>query len=139
MISVAVPCYRQLDLARRALDSIRAQTYSDLEIILLDDGESDEYAEYVDSLGDSRVSYRRNPERLGAMRNMFGAITAGSGEFTMAFHEDDLLSRTYLATAVAFLEGHRACGFIACQLREFSAEPTPDELTRLGGPDATET
>lgn len=139
MISVNIPCYRQLHHAARAIASVRTQTYQDLDINLLDDGASDEYAQYVDSLHDPRVRYHRNPERLGAMRNMFSAVTAGTGEFTMAFHEDDLLSTTYLAAAAAFLDGHRSCGFVACQLREFSVEPEPGALALTCDPPPVET
>jgi len=103
LVSINIPCYHQLEHARRCLDSLLAQTFGDFAITLLDDGASDEYREYVTSLGDARVRYQRNPERLGAMRNMFQAITAGRGTYSMAFHEDDLLGSHYHATAVRFL------------------------------------
>jgi len=91
LVSITIPCYHQLDHARRAVDCLRAQTLTDLEITLLDDGASDAYRDYVAALGDPRVRYQRNPERLGAMRNMFQAIGAGRGRYTIAFHEDDLV------------------------------------------------
>lgn len=123
LVSITLPCYRQLALAVRAIDSIRAQTYTNLEIILFDDGAADDYRTYVDSLGDPRVRYHRNAERLGAMKNMFAAIDAGRGDYTMAFHEDDLLLRGYLATAVGILQTNPSCGFVACQLNEFAQDP----------------
>src|SRR3954468_8058172 len=128
LVSVNVPCYRQLPLNRRAVETIRAQSFSNLEVTLLDDGASDEYRHSVESLGDPRVRYVRNLERLGAMRNMFAAIDTGSGQYTMAFHEDDLLSAGYIEQAVGILERDPRCGFVACELREFTAEPTPAEL-----------
>jgi glycosyltransferase involved in cell wall biosynthesis len=134
LVSISIPCYRQLHHARRAIASLRAQTCSHIEVTLLDDGASDEYAQYVASLGDPLVRYHRNPERLGAMRNMFSAITAGAGEFTMAFHEDDLLSTTYVASAVEILERDPACAFVACQLREFVGEPSDAELAQAFTP-----
>jgi glycosyltransferase involved in cell wall biosynthesis len=130
LVSVTLPCYRQLALAVRAIDSIRAQTYTNLEITLLDDGASDDYREHVESLRDSRVRYCRNEERRGAMKNMFAAIADGHGDFTMAFHEDDLLSRGYLDTAVGILQTNPSCGFVACQLNEFVQDPAPSALER---------
>jgi glycosyltransferase involved in cell wall biosynthesis len=130
LVSVNVPCYRQLPLNRRAVETIRAQSFANLEITLLDDGASDEYRHSVDSLGDPRVRYVRNPGRLGAMSNMFAAIETGSGQYTMAFHEDDLLSAGYIEQAVGILERNRRCGFVACELREFSTDPTAAELDR---------
>jgi glycosyltransferase involved in cell wall biosynthesis len=132
MVSVNVPCYRQLPLARRAVRSILNQSLHDIEITLVDDGESDEYREWVASLGDSRVVYRRNPVRLGAMRNMFSAIAAGRGPFTIAFHEDDLMGRHYLEAAIRILSAHPRCAFVACRLREFDGDLSDEELSRPG-------
>lgn len=128
LVSVNIPCYHQLPHARRCVASALAQTIGDLEVNLLDDGASDEYRDYVASLGDARVHYQRNPQRLGAMRNMFQAITAGRGKYTIAFHEDDLLGAHYLATAVAVLQADASCGFVGGRLREFTDEPSAEML-----------
>lgn len=128
LVSINVPCYQQIDLARRSIESILAQTFGDFELTLLDDGTSDAYRDYVRTLGDPRVIYHRNPVRLGAMQNIFAAIAAGRGKYTLAFHEDDLLSRGYLAAAVDVLDRHPACGFVAAELREFEAEPPAADL-----------
>ena len=68
LVSITIPCYRNLDQARRCVSSILAQSWQDFELTLLDDGGSDDYRDYVASLGDARVRYQRNPERRGAMR-----------------------------------------------------------------------
>jgi glycosyltransferase involved in cell wall biosynthesis len=128
LVSINIPCYHQLVQARRCIDTMLVQTLADFEITLLDDGASDEYRDYVASLGDARVRYQRNPERLGAMRNMFQAITAGRGTYTMAFHEDDLLGSHYLAAAVRFLDDHPGCGFVGGELHQFDLEPTAEAL-----------
>ncbi len=138
LVSVNVPCYHQLDYAQRAVASILHQSLPQLEVTLLDDGASDEYERYAASLGDARVRYHRNLQRLGAMQNMFSAITAGRGTYTMAFHEDDLLSTTYIASAVEMLERHPSCAFVACQLREFDEEPSADVLAKAFQPTAHE-
>jgi hypothetical protein len=57
----------------------------------------------------------------------------------MAFHEDDLLSTTYLASAAGILERDRQCAFVACQLREFAREPAADELAKTCSPLSVET
>jgi glycosyltransferase involved in cell wall biosynthesis len=122
LLSITVPCFHQLELARASVDSILTQSFSDFELTLLDDGNSDDYRVHFESLGDRRLRYRRNPERLGAMRNMFKAIYHGSGTYSMGFHEDDLLGKHYLETAVAFLERTPDCGFVAAELSFFESE-----------------
>lgn len=131
LVSINIPCYRQLPYARRCLASILGQSFQDFEVTLIDDGASDEYERYAASLADPRVRYQRNPARLGAMGNMFGAIGAGAGRYSFAFHEDDLLSRGYLAAAVGILESRPECAFVAGELREFSDEPPASALAAV--------
>jgi len=130
-VSIAVPCYRQLEQAKRSVATILAQSFRDFDLTLIDDGASDEYRAYADGLGDPRVRYVRNATRLGAMKNMFGAIGAGSAKYTLAFHEDDLLAEGYLAAAVGILERQPACGFVAAELNEFQDEPGRADLARI--------
>ncbi len=128
LVSINIPCYRQLDHARRCVETVLAQSFGDFELTLLDDGASDDYRDYVRALGDARVRYQRNAVRLGAMRNMFQAIGGGAGTYTLAFHEDDLLGTHYLSAAVGLLERHPSCGFVAATLREFEDEPSRESL-----------
>jgi glycosyltransferase involved in cell wall biosynthesis len=116
-VSVNVPCYRQLPLARQAIASVLAQDFADFELTLLDDGGADEYRDYAVSIGDSRVRYERNQRRRGAMLNMFQAIVSGRGRYSVAFHEDDLMAPGYLRAAVDRLEADSRCGFVATRLR----------------------
>ena len=136
LVSVNLPAYQQLDLARRSVASICAQSYRNLEITLLDDGRSDEYKAFVETLRDGRVHYQSNPERLGAMKNMFQAIAAGSGAYSIAFHEDDILGRHFVAAAVSILERHPDCGFVAAELLEFKDEPSEEQLSLAADPRA---
>ena len=130
LLTITVPCYRQIDRARRCVQSLLAQSFQDFELTLVDDGASDEYRDYVAALGDPRVQYHRNAVRLGAMKNIFGAIARGSSRYSLAFHEDDLLGREYLEAAIGILEHQPHCGFVAAELREFSDEPSVEALSR---------
>jgi len=128
VVSINIPCYRQLPDLRSSVATILAQTCADFEVNLLDDAPSDDYRDYVAALGDSRIHYAPNPERLGAMRNIFHAIFSGAGEYSLAFHEDDLLEPNFLATAVNILETHRDCGFVAAEVREFKEGPATSPI-----------
>jgi glycosyltransferase involved in cell wall biosynthesis len=123
MVSVNIPGYHQLPYLQSCIATIQAQTLGDFAVNVLDDGQSDEYREYVESVGDARIRYHRNGERLGAMQNMFQAIFAGTGKYSLAFHEDDLLEPFYLETAVGVLESHPRSGFVAAEVREFREAP----------------
>jgi glycosyltransferase involved in cell wall biosynthesis len=132
-VSINIPTYHQLAHARECVASIQAQTFTDFEVTLYDDGASDEYREYVAALGDPRVRYVRNPVRRGAMQNMFAAIRAGTGRYTLAFHEDDLLAPTYLEEAVRELEREPRLAWVAAGVREFGGTPPPAETASDAG------
>lgn len=129
LVSVNIPCYRQLPYLRECIASILAQTFDDYEVNVVDDAAADEYRDYVGSLGDLRVHYCPNARRLGAMENIFHAIFAGDGKYTLAFHEDDLLAPSYLGAAVAILESRSECGFVAAEVRELR-EASPSTVPR---------
>ena len=138
-VSIAIPCYRQAERAARCLESVRAQSFTDFRVTVLDDEPgSGEYRRLVEALGDPRVTYRPNPRRLGGLGNIFQAVRLGGEPYSLAFHEDDLLGRHYLATAVGLLDGHPRCGFVAAELSEFGEEPAASILARAADPPAWE-
>lgn len=129
LVSINIPAYRQLPYLRECISGILAQTFDDYEVNVIDDAAADDYRDYVASLGDPRVHYRANVKRLGAMPNMFYAIFAGEGKYTLAFHEDDLLGPSYLGAAVRILESRPGCGLVAAEVREFRDGMPPDILS----------
>ena len=91
-VSVIVPVYNTEKYIHRCVDSIRAQTYSDLEIILVDDASPDACPEICDGYADSdsRVRALHKPnEGLGAARNT--GLDACRGEYVMFVDSDDYL------------------------------------------------
>ena len=69
LVSVIIPCYRQAQYLREAVDSVLAQTYSPVEVIVVNDGSDDNTEEVAKSYGDRiRYVYRDNGG-LSAARN----------------------------------------------------------------------
>ena len=67
---VRLTAYERPELLRRAIDSLRAQTYPKWRAVVMDDSRSICVSEVVAAIGDKRVSYVRNAERLGAAANI---------------------------------------------------------------------
>ncbi len=87
-VSVVLPTYNRLRTLPRAIQSVLAQTYADLELIVVDDGSSDGTEAFVRGLQDPRLVYlrREQPSGVSAARN-FG-IAAARGEL-LAFQDSD--------------------------------------------------
>ncbi|MDE5803251.1 MAG: glycosyltransferase [Lachnospiraceae bacterium] len=88
LVSVVIPTYNRIRTLPASVDSVLEQTYENLELIIMDDGSTDGTQEYVESITDKRVRYRRADKNMGpsAARNM-GAELA-KGEY-LAFQDSD--------------------------------------------------
>jgi glycosyltransferase involved in cell wall biosynthesis len=96
--SIIVPTYNRESFIGEAIHSVLQQTFHDFEIIVIDDGSTDNTSGVIKGIQDDRVSYFRkeNGER-GAARN-FGANQSHGGYINF-FDSDDLMYPHHLATA----------------------------------------
>ena len=88
-ISVVVPVRDRRDLVGRAIDSVRAQTYRDFELIVVDDGSVDGTAQWVQSQFADEVTLLRLPESRGVSAARNHGIAAASGEWIAFLDSDD--------------------------------------------------
>ncbi|MBR0112172.1 MAG: glycosyltransferase family 2 protein [Clostridia bacterium] len=116
MISVIVPVYKTEKYLRKCVDSILAQTYTDLEIILVDDGSPDNCGRICDEYAgmDPRVKViHRANGGLSAARN--SGLDIARGEYVAFIDSDDYIDHGYLETLVSCLTDGAdmsICGFI---------------------------
>lgn len=101
--SIIIPTYNRANLILTTLESLLNQTFQDFEVIVIDDGGTDNTAEIVSKFNDSRIQYhwRENAER-GASRN-FGASLA-LGKIINFFDSDDEAFSNHLQTAFDFFQ-----------------------------------
>lgn len=92
MISVIVPIYNAEKCIKKCIESILNQTKKELEIILINDGSTDNTEEVIKSFKDSRIKYYKNKNQgIGKTRN-FG-IDKATGEYIMFLDSDDYMSK----------------------------------------------
>lgn len=89
VISVITPTYNRGYLIGRAIESVLAQTFTDFELIIVDDCSSDETPEIVSAVADPRVSYVRLPENRGANFARAHAVRMAKGEYCAFLDSDD--------------------------------------------------
>ena len=89
LISIVIPTYNRGSLLLKAVTSILAQTYTHWELIVVDDGSTDDTAETLHSLKDSRIHLLALPHNgnIAALRN--AGAKAGSGEWIAFLDSDD--------------------------------------------------
>jgi hypothetical protein len=102
-VSIVIPLYNKALYVERALDSIKAQTFPDFEVIVVDDGSTDEGAAIVARYPDPRVRLiTQSNAGPGPARN--AGIAEAQGEFVAFLDADDEWFSTYLEESVRSLE-----------------------------------
>jgi glycosyltransferase involved in cell wall biosynthesis len=104
-VTIGIPTINRSRLALRAIGSALAQSYADIEVIVSDDGSTDDTVQRVRELQDRRVVLFEQPTRLGLVGNFNFCLHHASGEFFLLLGDDDVLMPDAIARLVApFLE-----------------------------------
>jgi glycosyltransferase involved in cell wall biosynthesis len=128
-VSVVVTCYNLGQYLDEAVSSVLAQTFQDLEILIVDDGSTDEATRAM-LAGYSRPKtrvIRAEHAGLAAARNL--GISHAAGRYLCALDADDWLEPPFLEKMVRVLESDDSMTFSSCWLRTFGGEAwewTPD-------------
>ena len=108
MVSVVVPVYNTERLVERCLDSIISQTYSNLQIIVVDDGSTDKSLEILNKYQskDNRISvYSQNNSGVSAARNC--GMRHSTGEYVLFVDSDDYILQNTVESLVGTLENNQ--------------------------------
>ena len=104
IFSIVIPTFNRAHLITETVDSVLAQTYSQFEVIIVDDGSTDNTKQVIGNKykNDSRVRYfyKKNEER-GAARN-FGLKNA-KGQYALFFDSDDLMHSNHIETLYSYI------------------------------------
>jgi glycosyltransferase involved in cell wall biosynthesis len=87
-VSVILPTFNRANLLRRSIDSVLQQSFTDFELIIVDDCSTDTTKELISSYTDPRMRYIRNEENLGAGGARNAGVSVSEGEF-IAFQDSD--------------------------------------------------
>ena len=93
-ISVSIPTFNRVELLKRCLASVFAQTVPPDEIIVIDDGSTDGTWEYLKSI--RGIKAYRNKKNLGMIENWNETIRRAKSKFVVSLHSDDLLLPDYI-------------------------------------------
>jgi glycosyltransferase involved in cell wall biosynthesis len=114
LVSVCMPAYNVGRTLRLALESVLSQTYQRLEVVLVDDGSTDDTQEVASSFRDDRIRYIRNKTNLGGYQTMNKAVSLARGDFVAIYHTDDVYEPTIVEKEVDYLRSHPEAGAVFC-------------------------
>lgn len=107
-LTIGLIIYNGADIARRCIDSLIGQTYSDFVLLIHDngstDGTSDICAEYA--ARDSRVRHVRHPQTIPQSENFRGVLMSAESEYYMWAADDDVWSPKFAELCIAELDAN---------------------------------
>lgn len=111
-VSVVVPCHDAAPYLGRTLASILAQSWQDLEVLVVDDGSRDDPAAVVDAIGDRRVRFWRQPASGGPSAPRNRAIAESRGRYIFFCDADDVMKPGKIERQVGILADRPAVALV---------------------------
>ncbi|RYH72789.1 glycosyltransferase [Flavobacteriaceae bacterium 144Ye] len=135
-ITILMPVYNCEAFIAATLESLLQQTFSDFELLVIDDASTDATVSIIEGFDDSRIHLIVKPENTGYTHSLNRGLTMAKGDYIARMDADDIALPERLAQQVTFMDAHPevvACG-TAYQIMDTSQVvtfPTTHEAIRL--------
>lgn len=111
LVSVLLPVYNGAEFLQGGIESILSQSYRNIELIIINDGSSDDSAKIISTFKDPRIRvYHQDNQGLAATLNR--TINLAKGEYLARQDQDDLSFPQRIERQVRFLDTHPNCGMV---------------------------
>ena len=136
MISVVIPLYNKAQSIRKTLDSVLAQTYKDFEIVVVDDGSTDDSANVAEAVLRECTVYgveckgkviRKANGGVSSARN--AGILAAKGEYIAFLDGDDLWHPEYLETLHQLILDYPNASLYGIGCTTINGDKIPEDVT----------
>ena len=125
MISVVVPLYNYAHFIEDNITSIIAQSYSDWELIIVDDASTDNPLAVIDQYLSDKISYVRLDDNRGYGHAKNVGIRHSKGEYIVVLDADDMLTRKSLEMRLNFMAKRPKLKWVHAKAYEFSGSKPP--------------
>ena len=118
LVSIIIPAYNAADLIEETIESIFKQTYKNIELIVVDDGSSDDTRKVLESYGDNLTYiYQNNSGGCSSPRN--NGFRHSKGEFLYFFDADDIMQPNNIKEKVELLLKNPSLGMVCSDYQNF--------------------
>jgi teichuronic acid biosynthesis glycosyltransferase TuaG len=108
LISIIMPAFNSEKTIAQSVLSVIKQTVTDWQLIVVEDGSCDSTEMIVDSFGDPRIQYYRNPMNMGVSETRNRAMSLAAGEWIAFLDSDDLWAENKLRLQLDCIEKYQA-------------------------------
>ena len=127
-VSIIMPCYNDGAYIRDAVGSVRRQTYSNIELIIIDDGSDDLNTLAIIAELESEGATVLHTDHLRPAGARNAGIMASTGDYILPVDSDDLIEPTYVEQAVKILNEHDNIGVVYCRADLFGEQSGPWDI-----------
>lgn len=120
-ISILMPVYNTAPFLKEAVDSILSQTFTDFELIVLNDCSPDNAEEILDTYSDSRIVRYRGERNVGLANILNVGLDMAMGKYIARMDSDDISLPNRLETQVDFLETHPDIDLVSAGMQLFGS------------------
>lgn len=106
LVSICIPTYNRAAMVAKAIDSALAQSYLNIEVLVVDNSSQDNIESVIANYKDTRLKFYKNNNNLGMYGNFNRCIELSQGEYIHILHSDDYIDSHFTQTCVEFLEAH---------------------------------
>lgn len=140
LISVIMPVFNGEKFLKKAIQSIIDQTYTTFNLIIINDGSTDQTEEIILSFNDSRITYIKNEHNLKLIRTLNKGLDLATGKYIARMDADDISMPCRFEKQIAFLENNLDCGVCGTWAKCINSEgkqtgriknPTSNEMIRV--------
>ena len=132
LVSIVIPTYNYAAYLETTLNSVFAQTYRPIEVILVDDGSTDRTTDLIHSYPEVRYFYQSN-QGVSAARNV--GIEAARGEFIALLDADDYWKKNKLKIQINYMMDYPKLGYTST--RALSVSEISSQRTWLHHPESS--
>lgn len=118
--SVVLPVYNAAPYLGRAIESILQQSFTDLELLLVNDGSEDDSLQVIASFHDPRIVLIDNKENKGLIFSLNAGIERSRGKYIVRMDADDISMPQRIEKQIRFMETHPEVGAAGCSYYAFT-------------------
>lgn len=113
-VSVIIPTYNRCEKLKKSMDSVLQQTYQNIELIIVDDGSTDNTQEMIESIKDERIKYIKLPQNMGASNARNEGVRCANSEIIAFQDSDDVWKKDKLEKQMQYWAEHPEYSMIYC-------------------------
>lgn len=119
-LTIALTTYNRPNFLQESIKSILNQTFKDFDLVILDNGSTNETTSVIHSFNDSRISCVKN--QTNDLEFVNNAFSYTKNDFLMIFHDDDIMEPTMLEEMIKIIKSDEEINTISCSINLINSD-----------------